>query len=390
MAVGLKLTIITCLALKFLHTVYLFIPPQTVLLYEQAMRPAIYTILMVMVYVFIGSDVRHIPKSYEINIVTAFSALFYASVFTAMVHFMGSGINAAQPGSLIIAGRNAWTIGVPVILGAFIRFKLVKAVKNHNIAILCLTLVFAYGELDVIRQFIRIGRLSVPDFIFAHIFVAITTSATLSFFSLRGNLLSVIVLSMIYIVSPNFVPILPHVNPIVWGLMVCGLLLLSSIVLHLLTHDKNKPAQQRERRATKYEKKSFLYYSIILTLIILIIAFNTRKFPVYPVVILTESMTGTLNRGSVVFMHKVNEDNVFIRVGEGEIIHFSHGQIEFVHRVTGFVHNAYGEREYITQGDANDITDPFTVSQENVIGTTIAFLPLIGYPYVIVMNLFGR
>ena len=124
-------------------------------------------------------------------------------------------------------------------------------------------------------------------------------------------------------------------------------------------------------------------------LISLIVAFFNGVFPLYPVVVLTSSMSGTFERGSLVFNEKIPAGEAFVRVGEGEVIHFvCRGRVEYVHRVIDFRHDIDGERQYITRGDASELTDPHPVQQDSVLGIVRASLPFFGYPYIFFQAIF--
>ena len=95
-------------------------------------------------------------------------------------------------------------------------------------------------------------------------------------------------------------------------------------------------------------------------------------------------MTGTFNQGSLVIVRSVPEGAAYDMVGEGYIIHFRRGDMEYIHRVVAFEHGQDGRRVYVTQGDAPDAeVDPWRTTQEDVLGIAISFLPALGWPYVI-------
>jgi len=184
------------------------------------------------------------------------------------------------------------------------------------------------------------------------------------------------------------VPIVPNIYPIPWVLTTCALVFITAALHRIIVGGKTKKVANRDKRRLKYEKRSIRDYVATGLLIGVIIAFFLSVFPVYPVVILTGSMSGTFERGSLVFVQRVPPGEAFDRVGENYVIHFlSRGRVSYVHRVIDFRHDEHGERQYITQGDASYLIDTYPVPQEDVLGIARASLPLLGYPYVMFQSI---
>jgi len=312
------------------------------------------------------------------------SVILYALVFILISYLFGIGANAlSSTPSLILF--HLWTNGSVILFGELIRYRLIKGTNSSNsvIVILLITIVLAYGRVNDLRTIIHSEHADMRVFIFASVFLAITLSIVASYFAIEGSFFSIFIISFVYAVAPAAMPVLPQVEPIPWSLTSCFLLFISATLYYIFMNEKSRAQRMREKRMAKYRKKSFIAHALTLACIGLVIAFFSQAFRFYPAVVLTGSMTGTIDRGSIVFMEKIPQREVFLRVGEGEIIHFYHGRMEFVHRVVGFRYDANGEREYITQGDANEIVDPFQVRQEDVIGIVHTFLPYAGYPYIL-------
>ena len=93
-------------------------------------------------------------------------------------------------------------------------------------------------------------------------------------------------------------------------------------------------------------------------------------------VVLTASMTPAISPGDVVIVAEQSPETI----SEGDIITFNRGDenVPTTHRVIGVAETANGP-EFETKGDANEDPDASTVSQDQLIGSVILTIPLIGY-----------
>jgi len=152
----------------------------------------------------------------------------------------------------------------------------------------------------------------------------------------------------------------------------------------------NNRLRWMEKRRTKYQRKSLVVYIIPVALTIFLAAFSLRAFAYFPAVVLTGSMTGAIDRGSIVIVQKLNQENNITAINIGDVIHYRYKKVEVIHRVIELHYNALGEQVYTTKGDANPVADAYPVETGQIIGVLRARIPYVGYPFVIVRAIFGR
>ncbi|MCL2426109.1 MAG: signal peptidase I [Oscillospiraceae bacterium] len=388
---NLKISIIICTTIVLLQIVFMMVPLETLRLYNTILRPLTYAFIAMVIFVLIGLDKRPVPKGYDSTIVAAFSVSILVAVLFVISLLFGANTNvmAANMQSII---TNLWERGSIVILGAYIRYKLIKRSNNSelNAVLIIVTISIAFGQMHAIRMLID-GDAVFLDIFFNTIFTQLVISAVASYFAIKGNFISVLLISFVYIMLPYLSPILPYTTPLIFFLIVSGLAFLTAVIYRHTINDKKRIIKKREKRYEKYFKKRPIISGVITASIIgVIIAFFIGMFPIYPIVVLTGSMAGTYERGSLVFIERVPENEAYIRVGEGYVIHFvSHNRVAYIHRVVEFRHNAYGERQYITKGDANESVDIRPVTQDNVLGIARASIPFFGYPYIFFRSVFN-
>jgi signal peptidase len=294
---------------------------------------------------------------------------------------MGSNVMA---NNLNLVARNLWEIGLLIVIGEYIRFRLIKSANplNRPVIAFALTIILAYGQMDGIRMLLG-GDVILWAIFFESVFRHLIISAVVTYISIKGSLASMVLISFFYTMLPFLAPVIPDITPIAFSLISGAMAFVTGIIYHFVSNEKSQDVRKREKRVIKYGRKPILFNTGYALVLVLIGAFFVGLFPIYPIAVLTDSMEPTFERGTLVFIERVSPGEAFNKVDEGQVIHFeSRNRVEFIHRVVDFSHDSDGERVYITQGDAVEIIDPHPVPQDNVLGIARASIPFLGYPYL--------
>ncbi len=97
------------------------------------------------------------------------------------------------------------------------------------------------------------------------------------------------------------------------------------------------------------------------------VAGNHNVFGFYYGVIISGSMSGTIEINDMIFTFKQKEYNV------GDIVTFKHGKSLTTHRIVG-----EADGGFITKGDANNTEDKDVLRQEDIVGKVVFVIPKIG------------
>jgi len=385
---AIKFTAFVCFVLVAMQLLYTFSMTGFDLnIYHLGIRPGIFAALAAIVYFAFGGVRRANRKAFNSRIGMIVAVLLLCITFLLMSFHFGAAINYHVV-NWYQRGWNAWSIGGVVVFREFIRIRLIQSSKDAERpwVILLLTIVLAFAQLDSFRDIYRGAQHIDPTaYAFSAVFPAITISAVASFKSVEGTFLTVLLFGLFYSFVWRIMPILPYVEPLTWALVVTVLAFVSAIIYYFVMDDRPPARKRRDAMRAKYfEKKPWIMNTATAAVLIALVAFFMGAFPIYPVTILTGSMEGTFNQGSIVFVRRVPEGRAYDMVGEGYIIHFRRNRIEYIHRAVGFEHGEDGRREYLTMGDApGAIVDPWRTTQDDVLGIAVAQLPFLGWPYVI-------
>ena len=148
----------------------------------------------------------------------------------------------------------------------------------------------------------------------------------------------------------------------------------------------NKIVTKYEKTKINFKKANLTIYSIPLVLVLVILViFVSGIFKYKLIAIASNSMHPTYDRGDAIIYEKVDSDEIEL----GDILVFTKEGKIITHRVIKKFYinnNCY----FNTKGDNNDSPDGFDISESNVLGKVTISFKYIGYPTVIINEIFGK
>ena len=210
------------------------------------------------------------------------------------------------------------------------------------------------------------------------IFSAIANNILLTYISKRYGKEPVIAYKLITTLYMYIFPIMPNVY-IYFRTFVRMLypLLIYGYIEKYYNDDKTKKRPQELKQQT-----ASMIIGALIT--VTIIALVSCKFLYGVLVIGSESMSGSIEKGDIiVFKSKKNDIKV------GDVIVFKKDKIRVVHRVTK-IKNINNEFRYYTKGDANIMADEKYVTNDQLIGKVKLRIRYIGQPTLWLRELFDK
>ena len=187
------------------------------------------------------------------------------------------------------------------------------------------------------------------------------------------------------IVVANLVmPLFPDLE---WFWIALLELLLVLIVFIEINYVHVKKTSRSPRQ--KIRKQKLVRKIPLLTIVVLFVCFVAGIFKYMPIAIMSNSMAHLINRGDVVVISKLNDkEKKDLKVND--IIEYHLDGSSVVHRIIKVNKVSENEVYYITKGDYNQNEDLLPVSYDQVAGKVLICIPKIGYPAVLLNELFNQ
>lgn len=184
------------------------------------------------------------------------------------------------------------------------------------------------------------------------------------------------------IITTIYMYILP-ITPDLYIFLECVIKIVVPYIIYIML--EGLFSKNRIVISTKQIRKNKIINIIFYILVIIVVILISGKFKYGVLVIGSGSMTGTINKGDIVFYEKYGKND---KIKTGEIIIFDKDDMKVVHRVVD--QRMMGtDIRYYTKGDANQQEDDGYRERKNIIGQVKGRIPYIGYLTLWVNDLIG-
>ena len=249
--------------------------------------------------------------------------------------------------------------------------KLVNVLVYISSVVLEILLVSSLTQISKFNQFMDIVALTfIP---------AIVSNVLYDYLGNRYGVVPNIVYRSITTLYLYIIPFVPDVPESLFALMKLFVPLLILFIVKLLYEKKEKVALKRN------DAWSSVIYGVVFVFVLAVTMVFSNQFAYGAVVIATESMTGELNKGDIVFYKQYDGEEI----KEQEIILFTENDVLVVHRVVE-VENIDGETRYYTKGDYNLDRDSGYRLEKDVVGKTTIKCPYVGHVTLWLNEMFNK
>lgn len=199
---------------------------------------------------------------------------------------------------------------------------------------------------------------------------ALSENVLASYLALLGGVVPAVIYRGTLLAFRWFPPVLPDLNWIMHALIGTFVPIFGLIMVHQLY--LGEAVRPKRRRGERENPAGWIATSAAS---ILVIWFALGVFSVFPVAIVSGSMSPYLEVGDVAIVKRISPAEVNV----GDVIQFQEEKVRITHRVIEIKETRKGERYFITKGDANASPDAEPVYPEQVIGRVIYVLPGAGW-----------
>lgn len=164
-------------------------------------------------------------------------------------------------------------------------------------------------------------------------------------------------------------------------------LLIVVIVFVQVNYIQQKKVSRSNRRSLRKEKLSHVIP--VIALLILFVSFVAGVFKYMPVAIMSNSMASVIERGDVVVIQKLSdEEKKNLKVND--IIQYTLDGSSVVHRIIKIDQVTENNYVFTTKGDNNNAEDFLPVNLDQIKGKVLFKVKKIGYPSVFLQELFEK
>lgn len=191
-----------------------------------------------------------------------------------------------------------------------------------------------------------------------------------SYLVFLGGALPAIIYRGLILAYQWFMPVLPHLNWVVWALIGTFVPVFGMVLVYGLY-------QSEVLRIRSREKESPAGWVAVSAVSVLMIWFAVGVFSIFPNVIISGSMEPEIDIGDVVIVRRVEPEQVVL----GDVIQYREIErdVRINHRVIEIREDERGLPLFITKGDANANPDSDPVLAEQLTGKVVHVVPRIGW-----------
>lgn len=268
---------------------------------------------------------------------------------------------------------------VIIISSEFVRNRLLaQNTKNTGLIVILITVLIdmiIYSNIYNITTYQ--GLTEIVGFIF---FASVACNLLYNYISFRYGILGNILYRLITILYVYIFPIIPDVYVFFRSILrIIYPYIIYQVLEYTFVEDKRVIGLDDR-------KKNIAYKIMVIVMVILLAMLISCQFTYGILVIGSESMTGTVNKGDSIIYKKYDENN---SIELEDIVVINKDDIQVVHRVIE-VKNVNGEIRYTTKGDANQDSDDGYITQNDIVGIYKFKIAYIGYPSLWLRDIFSK
>lgn len=208
-------------------------------------------------------------------------------------------------------------------------------------------------------------------------FASLSCNLLYNYITVRYGNKGIIIYRLITIIYIYIFPIIPDVYVFFRAFLRLLYPYIIYLVFEKLFSKNDYITLRREKR------KEIIYNTVLILLAALLVMLISCKFKYGIIVVGSESMSGTLNKGDAVIFEKYDKQEIEV----GQVIIFDYNGIQTIHRVID-IQNVNGKYRYYTKGDSNKREDENYRYNEDIYGLVNLRVKYIGYPTLWVRELF--
>lgn len=210
------------------------------------------------------------------------------------------------------------------------------------------------------------------------LFASLSSNLLYNYISVRHDAKGIIIYKLITTLYMYIIPIVPDV----YIFFKSFFKMISPYIIYVIIerlYSKNDLFNSYNERKKNIIGNTILF--IVMTLLVMLIS---CKFYYGVLVVGSNSMMGSIDKGDIVIFEKYTNQNI----QKGQVIIFNYNGIQTIHRVSDvkIVNNEY---RYYTKGDANKRQDDGYITNDEIYGLVNLKVKYLGYPTIWIRDMFN-
>lgn len=341
---------------------------------------AFIALLILISYYLIGF--RKIKSRYDKDIIL--TMCIYVFIYYIIIYLFGLVIGFTRNiYSLNILNilKNIFPVIISISLVEILRYIINSQIKNNKWLLFYSAIVFTLLDSALIiratdfTNFYKIlntfGLFVLPN---------LSKSILLTFLSIKSSYKPCLIYRYLMEIPKYILPIIPNFGNYLESVLYIIIPLLIFISTYNI-FDRLKHRKIISKNKNSIEKYIYICLS---TFLVVLICTSSGLFKYRSFVIATGSMTPNINKGDMVIIEKLNEDEKN-NLKVGDIIAFNMDDKVVVHRIIKKYNTSKGTF-YNTKGDNNNSPDGYLLDTDNIVGLEKFKIRYIGYPTVTIYD----
>ena len=210
------------------------------------------------------------------------------------------------------------------------------------------------------------------------LFASISSNLLFNYVSTRYDKKGIIIYRLIVTLFPYIIPVVPQV----YRFFESFIKMLYPYIMYVII----EKLFSKNEFAISYgaQRKEFVINTILMIITASLIMLISCQFRYGIMVIGSNSMTGTINKGDAIIFEKYDNQ----KLQEGNVIIFEYNGLQTIHRIEKIL-KVNGEYHYYTKGDANKKSDNGYRKQSDIQGVVNLRIKYLGYPTLWMRSLFN-
>ena len=276
--------------------------------------------------------------------------------------------------------KSILSIIVLVILTEYFRLIVIKNNYNNYKSTIIFTILLALLEIFANTN---IGGLNTSYKIFVYISVMVipifAEQFLCSYLTYKVGMKPSLIFRLVIKIYPYLLPLVPNLGNY---LLAFVKILTPFIIFYVI--NRAMVEEEKSKRIITTDTLRVFSIPVIVVLVILVILVS-GIFKARLIAIATNSMSPTYKKGDAVIIEYMKPD----KLQKGDILVFRHDSIIVTHRIVD-IKKKNDTYYFTTKGDNNEDVDGYTSTSDQVIGKVDYVIKYIGFPTILVNELFER